>query len=75
MYLYNSQFQVLYKALHFNETNMKCVCPERKNDINISNHPKIAVGYVIECDTCGIVLEVRKIENGVVETEIVDEGK
>ncbi len=54
---------------------MKCVCPECKNDINISNHPKIAVGYVIECDTCGIVLEVRKIENGVVETEIVDEGK
>ena len=38
-------------------------------------HPKIAVGYVIECDTCGIMLEVREIKNGNITTEIVDEGK
>jgi ribosomal protein S27E len=54
---------------------MKCVCPECKNDIDVSAHPQIAVGYVLECPTCGIMLEVRSLENGVVETEIVDEGK
>jgi hypothetical protein len=54
---------------------MKCVCPECKNDIDVSKHPKLAEKYVIECDTCGIMLEVVKIENGNVETEIVDEGK
>lgn len=54
---------------------MKCTCPECKNEIDLSKHPKLAVGYVIECNTCGIMLAVRKMENGVVETEIVDEGK
>ena len=54
---------------------MKCTCPECKNDINLSKHPQIAVGYAIECDTCGIVLEVTSIDQGVVTTEIVDEGK
>jgi len=55
--------------------NMKCTCPECKNEIDLSKHPKIAVGYVIECNTCGIMLAVRSMENGVVTTEIVDEGK
>ena len=54
---------------------MKCICPECKNDIDVSKHPKLAVGYVIECDTCGIMLEVRTMDGGVVTTEIVDEGK
>lgn len=54
---------------------MKCVCPECKNDIDMSKYPKIAVKNVIECDTCGIMLEVTATANGNVETEIVDEGK
>lgn len=54
---------------------MKCVCPECKNDIDVTIHPNLAVGYVIECGTCGIMLGVRSIDNGVVTTEIVDEGK
>ncbi|HEY9481115.1 MAG TPA: hypothetical protein VIR98_02715 [Candidatus Paceibacterota bacterium] len=54
---------------------MKCICPECKNPIDLSKHPKIAVGYVIECETCGIVLEVRSMDNNEVKTEIVDEGK
>lgn len=55
--------------------NMKCVCPECKNDIDMSKYPNVAVGNVIECNTCGIMLEVRNIEGVDVETEIVDEGK
>ncbi len=54
---------------------MKCTCPECKNDIALAAHPQIAVGYVIECETCGIMLEVRDIKDGIVTTEIVDEGK
>ena len=54
---------------------MKCVCPECKNDIDMSKYPDLAVGHVIECNTCGIMLEVNKIEGTMVETEIVDEGK
>ncbi|HEY4500270.1 MAG TPA: hypothetical protein VJH25_00580 [Candidatus Paceibacterota bacterium] len=54
---------------------MKCICPECKNPIDISKHPKIAADYVIECDICGILLGVRSVLNGVVETEIIDEGK
>ncbi|HVU06265.1 MAG TPA: hypothetical protein VHE10_00495 [Candidatus Paceibacterota bacterium] len=54
---------------------MKCVCPECKNDIDMSRYPQVAQKHVIECDRCGIVLEVTNIMNGVVETEIVDEGK
>lgn len=54
---------------------MKCVCPECKNDIDLSKHPKIAKGYVIECPTCGIVLEVLEMNSNEVKTEIVDEGK
>jgi lysine biosynthesis protein LysW len=54
---------------------MECICPECKNEIDLSKYPKIAIGHVIECQTCGILLEVRSIDNNKVETEIVDEGK
>ncbi|HEU0081154.1 MAG TPA: hypothetical protein VFQ72_04020 [Candidatus Paceibacterota bacterium] len=54
---------------------MKCVCPECKNDIDMSRYPQAAVGHVIECNTCGILLEILSIANGTVATEIVDEGK
>jgi len=54
---------------------MKCQCPECKNDIDMSKYPQVKVGHVIECNTCGILLEVTKMENNSVTTEIVDEGK
>lgn len=54
---------------------MNCVCPECKNIVDLSKHPQIAIGHVVECNTCGIMLGVVGIENGVVSTEIVDEGK
>ncbi len=54
---------------------MKCICPECKNEIDVTKYPDLALGHVIECNTCGIMLEAVKIENGVIETEIVDEGK
>lgn len=54
---------------------MNCICPECKNSVDLSKHPQISVGHVIECNTCGIVLGVLSIEGGMVTTEIVDEGK
>ena len=54
---------------------MKCICPECKNEVDLSKYPSIAAGMVIECQMCGIVLLVKGIENDVVATEIVDEGK
>ena len=52
-----------------------CTCPECKNTIDLSQYKDLAVGHIIECTTCGITLEVIAIENGVVQTRIVDEGK
>ncbi|MDO8430405.1 MAG: sulfonate ABC transporter [Candidatus Taylorbacteria bacterium] len=54
---------------------MKAICPECKNQIDLSRYPNIKEGMVIECNHCGITLLVKKIEGDVVSTEIVDEGK
>jgi DNA-directed RNA polymerase subunit RPC12/RpoP len=51
------------------------MCPECKNQIDLTPYPNIAAGMVIECNHCGMTLLVKKIENGSIETEIVDEGK
>ena len=55
---------------------MKCICPECKNQVDLSKYENLAVDHTIECDSCGILLAVREIkEDGSLETEIVDEGK
>lgn len=54
---------------------MTCNCPECKNDIDLSRYPKIEINNVIECDTCGITLEVLDMKGDNIVTEIVDEGK
>ncbi len=54
---------------------LNCVCPECKNIVDLAKYPNLAVSNVIECQMCGVTLEVKKIEEGKVETEIVDEGK
>ncbi len=54
---------------------MKSLCPECKNNIDLSNQDGLAVGNVIECNSCGITLLVKALEGEDVTTEIVDEGK
>jgi DNA-directed RNA polymerase subunit RPC12/RpoP len=54
---------------------MKANCPECKNDIDLTKYPTTKEGMVIECNHCGITLLVKKIEQGTVTTEIIDEGK
>lgn len=58
-----------------NLTRMQLICPECKNEVDLSLYPQLAVDQVIECQMCGISLVVTKMEDEVVEAEIVDEGK
>lgn len=57
------------------QSNNTAICPECKNNIELSVYPSIKENMVIECNHCGITLLVNKIEAGIVSTEIVDEGK
>ncbi len=54
---------------------MKLICPECKNEVDLSNYPNLDTGHVVECDQCGITLEIKNMEGEKVEAEVVDEGK
>lgn len=74
--MYISAFLVIYEDMqNQNPDTKKSICPECKNDINLESYVNLAPGHVIECNHCGITLLVTTIDNGVVKTEITDEGK
>lgn len=54
---------------------MNLICPECKNNVDLTVYPNLAPGQVIECNVCGISLLVNKVEGENVEAEVVDEGK
>ena len=54
---------------------MKLICPECKNEVDLSQYGNIAPEMIIECNHCGISLMVAEIKDEEVRTEIVDEGK
>ncbi len=55
---------------------MNLICPECKNEVALSFYSTVAAGHVIECDMCGITLQVIEISPaGQVTAEIIDEGK
>ena len=54
---------------------MLLICPECKNEVNLSSFTDLSEGHIVECDICGITLQVKKIEDGKVQAEVVDEGK
>jgi len=54
---------------------MNLICPECKNEVDLSNYSNLAVESVVECNMCGITLQVMKIDGDNIEVEIVDEGK
>ena len=60
---------------HITIMKATCVCPECKNTIDLSRYPNISAGMVIECNHCGMTLLVKEISDGVIKTDIVDEGK
>ena len=54
---------------------MHLVCPECKNDVDVSRYPHLAPADVVECDVCGITLGIENIADGEVAAEVGDEGK
>ena len=54
---------------------MKLICPECKNDVDLSSYTNLAKEQVIECGTCGITLLVTAIQGSEVMAEVTDEGK
>lgn len=53
---------------------MKLVCPECKNEVDLSAYPAVAPGHVVECNHCGITLMIGQGEDNFT-AEVVDEGK
>lgn len=53
---------------------MKIVCPECKNEVDLTGYPDLSNGHIIECNHCGITLEVKEVGDNFV-AEVVDEGK
>ena len=54
---------------------MRLICPECKNEVDLSNYPNLKTSHVIECNVCGISLLVNEIQNGELKAEVTDEGK
>lgn len=54
---------------------MKLICPECKNEVDLSRYSNFVPGDVIECDICGISLGIENITEDEVTAEVVDEGK
>ena len=53
---------------------MNITCPECKNSVDLTSYPEIASGSVIECNHCGITLEVKEAGDDLT-AEVIDEGK
>lgn len=54
---------------------MRLICPECKNEVDLSAYPNLAVGHTVECNSCGINLEISTIDEDEIKAEVVDEGK
>jgi len=54
---------------------MKLICPECKNDVDLSVFPNLVKDQVIECNVCGISLLVTDTKDNEVVVEVTDEGK
>ncbi len=54
---------------------MKSICPECKNNIDISSYSSLKEGMIIECNHCGMTLLIKNMKDENIETMIVDEGK
>lgn len=60
---------------HITIMKAQCVCPECKNNVDLTRYPNLSAGMVIECNHCGMTLLIKEISGDSVKTEIVDEGK
>ncbi len=54
---------------------MKAICPECKNDIDLSQYGELKTDQIIECGMCGITLMAVDTTLEEITLEVVDEGK
>ena len=54
---------------------MKLICPECKNEVDLSPYANLHPDQVVECNMCGISLIVTDINGDNVSAEVTDEGK
>ena len=54
---------------------MKLICPECKNEVDLSFYPNLQKDQVAECNICGISLLVTCVEGDKIIAEVTDEGK
>ena len=54
---------------------MKLTCPECKNKVDLTLYPDLALDQVVECESCGITLQITNIDSEEIGVDIVDEGK
>ena len=59
----------------FNPMPMRLVCPECKNDVDLSPYPNLVKDQIIECNFCGITLMIANTSGDQLLGEVVDEGK
>jgi len=50
-------------------------CPECKNDVDIDSFGETSQGQIVECNHCGITLEITDTSGDEFVAEIADEGK
>ena len=55
--------------------NSKLICPECKNEVDMSRYPNLAVGMIVECNHCGMTIAIKEVGDSEIKSEIVDEGK
>lgn len=48
-------------------------CPECKNSLNLED--SVATGDVVECEFCGVELEMTNVEGDTLEFEMIEEEK
>lgn len=54
---------------------MQLTCPECKNEVDLSGYPSVENDAVVECNSCGITLQVNNIDGDSIVAEVIDEGK
>jgi len=54
---------------------MNLTCLECQNQVDLSVYPNLAVDSVVECDSCGITLQITAINGEQFEAQVADEGK
>lgn len=54
---------------------MNLICPECKNLVDLTSYSEVHLEDIIECNMCGITLQISAVHTDTLDAEVVDEGK